>query len=59
MIKNGFTPYDMAQIYLKNLGLRAEVEVKRFIERTQLSPQGKDFWNMVLEALKTKGSWIA
>lgn len=43
---------EMARIYIRNIGFKAEAEVTRFIEKTQLSDAGKVFWNEVLQLVK-------
>lgn len=44
---------EMARIYIRNIGFKAETEVMRFIEKTQLSYDGQIFWNEVLTIVRT------
>jgi hypothetical protein len=39
---------EMAKTYVRNMGFKAEIEVRRFIEKTPLSPEGRQYWDEVL-----------
>jgi hypothetical protein len=48
MTENSKSELEMAKTYVRNMGFKAEIEVRRFIEKTPLSFDGKTYWEEVL-----------